>query len=70
MTPEEFRAWQRVLRDFMLIAAGTFVIVFATLTVRDPAVLTILLGAGMGLFGLPPFLRLDAKRRSTDTEEE
>lgn len=68
MTPDVARAWQRVLRDFALIAIGSFLLIFGTIWVREPTRLGLILGAGMAMFGLPPFLRLDAKRRTDDEE--
>jgi hypothetical protein len=69
MTPETLRAWQRVIRDFVMIVVGTFMIVFGVLTIREPTVLTVVLGAGLGMFGLPPVLRFDESRRNTPEDK-
>lgn len=66
MTPETARAWQRVLRDFVLILLGAFCLVFGVIWIKDPARLTIVIGASLALFGLPPALRFDSRRADAD----
>jgi membrane protein insertase Oxa1/YidC/SpoIIIJ len=67
MTPEVFRAWHRVFRDFALVAVATFIMIWQTVAASDPN--AILVGAAIAIYGLPPFLRLDEHRISSGSED-
>lgn len=67
MKPSTARAWQRILRDFVITIVATFILVHETLTSDDPN--WYLIGAAMALYGLPPALRLDDRRRPDDDDQ-
>ena len=54
------RTW-KLVRDTALILLGAFILLHETLGSSPPDAL--LVGAALGLFGLPLPLRLDAKRK-------
>lgn len=57
MTPEAFRAWQRIFRDFVIVIVGAFMLVYATVFQASPSPYVI--GGGLAALGLVPALRLD-----------
>jgi len=57
VTPDEFRAWVRVLRDFAIVGIGAFILVHEEVAVRTPN--PYLIAAGLIALGLPPALRVD-----------
>lgn len=69
MTPEQARAWVRVVRDVVLLMAGTYLLVQEQRT-PGPAD-SILVGAAMGLLLGPAFLRADdwLRRRNGNGHE-
>ena len=76
MDLDEWDAWLRIARDTLIVAVGTFMLVFETVFAHNPN--AYLIGGGLAALGLPPALRLDLRtsgernskkrRRSTDTE--
>jgi drug/metabolite transporter (DMT)-like permease len=61
VSPEHVRAWIRVVRDAVLILAGTatFTVVLALYVVRDEPPNLTLIGAASAFFGLGVVLRAD-----------
>lgn len=57
MAPEEVKAWLFILRDFLLVVVGTFMLVYETLEVRPPSI--DVLSVGAALLGIPMVVRLD-----------
>lgn len=57
VSPDAARAWTRILRDFVIVLVGVFILLHETLTKDTPD--PILIGAGLILLGLPPALRFD-----------
>lgn len=57
MTPDEARAWGRVLRDVLIVAIGAFILVHEELSRGAPN--PYLIAAGLIALGLPPALRAD-----------
>lgn len=64
MSPENARAWARILRDFAIVIVGVFMLLHETLTSAEPNPL--LIGAGLVLLGLPPALRADEWLRNRE----
>ena len=62
--PEIVRAWIRIVRDLVIVAVATFILVHETVTSRDPN--PTLVGAGLVLLGIPPALRADEWLRRRD----
>lgn len=63
MTPAQIRAWQTIFRDVVITLVASFMLLYETIAVQSPNALVI--GGGLTLLGIPPFLRLDAHRRSS-----
>lgn len=61
MTPEEVRKWQRVIRDFAMLAVGIFMLVYETVGTETPN--EWLVGAGLTAVGLVPAFQFDEWRR-------
>jgi hypothetical protein len=67
--PEEFRQWQAVFRDVLIVLIGAFMLLFET--VRAPEPNPYVIGAGLIALGVPPALRTDERlRRSRPTDDE
>lgn len=62
LTPSTVRVWQRIFRDFIITIVATFILVHETVTRDDPN--WYLIAAALTLYGIPPALRLDDRRRS------
>jgi len=60
------RVW-KLMRDTALIILGAFMLIHETLSASAPD--PIIVGAALGLFGLPLPLRIDAKRRAKENGE-
>lgn len=67
MDPEAVRAWQRILRDFVIVALAAFILVHETITEGTPN--PTLVAAGLVLLGLPPALRVDEWLRRRDKDD-
>jgi hypothetical protein len=67
--PENLNAWVSIFRDVMLVLVGTFLMVFAVVTIREPTVLGIVLGAGATVLGVPPWLRVREGARQEEVEK-
>jgi hypothetical protein len=61
MSPETVRAWQRILRDVVIVAVGAFMLIHETVTKDVPN--PYIIAAGLTMLGLPPALRFDEWRR-------
>lgn len=57
MTPEEAKAWLRVLRDLVIVAVGAFILLHEEISVRSPN--PYLIAAGLAALGVPAALRAD-----------
>lgn len=64
MQPETLNAWIRIFRDIIIVILGTFMVFYGVTRITEPAVLTIVLGGGLTLLGVPAGIRVDALRRS------
>lgn len=64
MDPEAVRAWQRIIRDTVIVLVGAFMLLYETIFAR-PADWQII-AAALACFGLPPALRLDLRRDKED----
>lgn len=60
-SPDEYRVWIGITRDGVLVAVGTFMLVFETIfkDVPNPYII----GAGLTALGLPAAIRLDLKKQ-------
>lgn len=67
MTPATVRAWQRIFRDFVITVVATFILVHET--IADEAPNWYLIAAALTLYGIPPALRLDSRKRGEDDSE-
>lgn len=65
MQPVTAKAWTRILRDVAIVIVGAFMLVHETLNETPNAYI---IGAGLVALGLPPALRLDARRGADDGE--
>lgn len=63
MSLDHAEDWLGIIRDCLIVALATFMLIFETVFTPDPNVEII--GAALALFGLPPVLRLDLRRSST-----
>ena len=70
MNPEKIDSWRRIIRDFGIVLVGIFMLVYGTLTVREPTTLGIILAAGAALLGTPAVLRLDSRNAAGNGEKE
>lgn len=61
---DTLRAWQRIVRDTVIVICGAFILIYETIgtLVPDPY----LIGAGLVALGVPPALRYDERRRTED----
>lgn len=66
MTPDDWRAWQRVFRDTVLVVVGAFMLIYETVWAPNPN--AYLVGAGLAALGLAPVLRLDQIMGSGKTQ--
>lgn len=60
--------WISRSRDILIVVVATFMLVFETVFARSPN--AEIIGAGLALLGLPPFLRLDLRTRSEKKADE
>lgn len=67
MTQEQLRAWQAIFRDVVITLVAAFMLLYETVFVASPN--AVVIGGGLTLLGIPPFLRLDARRRSNGDEQ-
>lgn len=67
MTPATVRAWQRIFRDFVITVVATFILVHET--IADEAPNWYLIAAALTLYGIPPALRLDSRKRGDNDPE-
>jgi hypothetical protein len=70
MKPELVESWLRVARDLGALVGAMFLLGYGTIRVHEPTALAIVLGTGAGLLGTPMFLRLDSRRRDSNTSNE
>ncbi len=63
---ERWRAWQRILRDVVIVACGAAMLLHETFWSHNPNIY--LIGGGLAALGIPPALRLDEQRRGTNVE--
>lgn len=68
MNPDTLRAWQPVVRDFIIVLVATFILLHETLVNDEPN--AYLVGAGLALLGAPAALRVDAFRRQTNGDDD
>lgn len=66
--PADAEAKLRLAQDGAVTFCGVFLIVFGSIFVRDPTILTAMFGAGLGCFGLPATRRID-RRLKIDREQ-
>lgn len=68
MDPSAIRQWQKIFRDFAIVAIGSFMCIYETVAVPNPS--EVIVGGGLLLLGLPPALRLDEYigRRKSDED--
>lgn len=64
MSPDTFKAWQPVFRDFVIVLVASFILLHETLVSPDPN--GYLIGAGLTLLGAPAALRADALKRKSN----
>ena len=76
-TRQAVRAWQRIIRDFVLLFLGMYIVLHETMQTGEPRIA--LLGIALVMLGLPPVLRAysslngerpDERRQSRDREED
>lgn len=68
MTPDTLKAWQPVIRDFVIVLVATFILIHETIVNSDPN--AYLIGAGLTLLGAPAAIRADALRRKGNGDEK
>ena len=68
--PEKLTPWIPIVRDFAIVLLATFAIVFSIIWITDPTRLGLVLGSGLSLLGVPAALRVDAKRRKNEGEDD
>lgn len=56
----KWRAWQRIIRDFAIVAVGAAMLIHEEFWAKTPNLY--LIGAGLAALGIPPALRLDDKK--------
>jgi hypothetical protein len=56
-----YRAWQRIIRDTLLVSIGAFMLVYETVATSSPDPYVI--AGGLAALGLPPAIRLDFRGR-------
>jgi hypothetical protein len=67
VTPEQFRAWQAIVRDAFIMVLGGFLLVWQCVMTVEPNIYVI--GAGVTLLGVPAATRLDNLRRKGSGDE-
>lgn len=65
---DEWRAWQRIFRDFVIVGIGAFMLIYETIAAKNPNFY--LIGAGLAALGLPPTIRIDEVRRRKILEDD
>lgn len=70
MDPDIVRQWQRIFRDSAVVVVGVFLLVYGATSIHDPAVLGIVLGAGITCISAPPLVRLRLDRSNDDEEKK
>lgn len=63
-----YRAWQRIVRDLLLVGVGAFMLIYETVAVRAPNPYVI--AGGLAALGLPPAIRLDLRARNYSGKDE
>lgn len=64
MDPEALNRWIPVLRDLAIVLVAIFMLLFGTIWVHEPSILTILIGGGLALLGAPAAIRADTRRKN------
>jgi len=67
LDPKEVSAWERIIRDAVVVVVGAFMLLYETVFVTTPNALII--GAGLLALGLPPALRVDEIIRNRNGEK-
>lgn len=65
--PKAYRAWQRIIRDTLLVSVGAFMLLYETIAVPSPDPYVI--AGGLAALGLPPAIRLDLRPKKEDEDE-
>lgn len=68
MNPDTVKAWQPVLRDFVIVAVAAFILLHETVVSGNPN--AYLIGAGLALLGAPVAIRADALKRKTNGDSD
>ncbi len=68
--PEGLALWVPLIRDIVIIGLAIFAVVFGILSIHDTTLLTVVLGFGLTMLGVPAALRLDAARRKQNGAAE
>ncbi len=69
-SPDGLETWVPIIRDIIIIALAVFAVVFGLLTIHDSTLLTVVLGFGLTMLGVPAALRIDAARRKASDDDE
>lgn len=56
---EKLKAWSSVARDVIAYGSAGFMLIYGTTNVHNPTVLTIIIGGGLALLGVPAAFRLN-----------
>jgi hypothetical protein len=68
--PENLSPWIPIVRDIAIVLLAAFMLVFATVWIKDPTPLAVIIGGGLSLLGVPAALRLDALRKKQNGQEK
>lgn len=66
--PKVYRAWQRIIRDLLLVSVGAFMLIYETIATSSPDPYVI--AGGLAALGLPPAIRLDLRGRVEKDDDE
>lgn len=58
MEPETLRKWIPVIRDLLIVAIAAFMLLYGTTYITEPGRLTLVIGGGLTLLGVPAGLRV------------
>lgn len=58
MEPETLRKWIPVIRDSLIVLIAAFMLLYGTTYVKEPGRLTLIIGGGLTLLGVPAGLRV------------
>lgn len=58
MEPEALRKWLPVIRDTLIVVIASFMLLYGTTYVKEPGRLTLIIGGGLTLLGVPAGLRV------------